>query len=63
MAIINGGYVSDEMIEERDRRLKKILELLQSGLPSVFAMASSVVIVFIMNRLLKNVGGRSRIRA
>lgn len=28
MAIINGGYVSDEMIEERDRRLKKILELL-----------------------------------
>ena len=28
MAIINGGYVSDTMLEERDRRLKKILELL-----------------------------------
>ena len=28
MAIINGGYVPDTMIEERDRRLKKILELL-----------------------------------
>ena len=28
MAIINGGYVSDKMIEERDKRLKKILELL-----------------------------------
>ena len=28
MAIINGGYVPDKMIEERDKRLKKILELL-----------------------------------
>ena len=28
MAIINGGFVSDAMIGERDRRLKKILELL-----------------------------------
>ena len=28
MAMINGGFVSDAMIEERDRRLKKILELL-----------------------------------
>lgn len=28
MAIINGGFVFDSVIEERDRRLKKILELL-----------------------------------
>lgn len=28
MAIINGGYVPDKTIEERDKRLKKILELL-----------------------------------
>lgn len=28
MAYINGGYVPDKMIEERDKRLKKILELL-----------------------------------
>lgn len=28
MAMINGGFVSDAMIEERDRKLKKILELL-----------------------------------
>ena len=41
----------------------KILELLRSGLPSVFAMASSVVIVFIMNRLLKNVGGSAAVAA
>lgn len=28
MAIINGGFVLDKVIEERDKRLKKILELL-----------------------------------
>ena len=28
MAMINGGFVSDAMLEERDKRLKKILELL-----------------------------------
>lgn len=42
---------------------KKIKELLVGGLPSIFAMASSVVIVFIMNRLLKNVGGSAAVAA
>ncbi len=36
---------------------KKIMELLRSGVPSLFNMASAVIMTFFMNRLLKSMDG------
>ncbi|MBQ9910933.1 MAG: MATE family efflux transporter [Lachnospiraceae bacterium] len=43
--------------------LKKIRELFECSIPAVFNMASSVVLVFLMNRLLLNVGGSDAVAA
>ena len=42
---------------------KKIRELLVGGVPSVFSMASSVVLVFLLNKLLLSVGGSAAVAA
>ena len=43
--------------------LKKIKELFLGGVPTVFTMASSVVLVFILNKILMNVGGSDAVAA
>lgn len=42
---------------------RKIAELFRSGVPTVFNMASSVVMVFAMNQLLKSAGGTAAVAA
>ena len=41
----------------------KIAELLKNGVPAVFNMASAVILVFVMNRLLLGVGGSDAVAA
>ena len=43
--------------------LRKIRELIVGGVPTVFTMASSVVLVFILNRILLGVGGSKAVAA
>ena len=43
--------------------LRKIRELIVGGVPTVFTMASSVVLVFILNRILLGVGGSEAVAA
>ena len=47
----------------RKVRLRKIAELFLSGVPACFNMASSVILVFLMNRILKGTGGSSALAA
>ena len=42
---------------------KKILELFREGLPAGFNMASSVLLVFVMNRILNGTGGSDAVAA
>ena len=42
---------------------RKIAELFTSGVPTVFNMASSVVMIFAMNQLLKRLGGTAAVAA
>ena len=42
---------------------KKIAELMTGGVPTVFTMASSVVLVFILNRILLGTGGSDAVAA
>ena len=42
---------------------RKIRELVTNGLPSVFAMAASVVLIFAMNHILLGVGGAAAVAA
>ena len=42
---------------------KKIRELAAGGVPTVFGMASSVVLVFVLNRILLGVGGSNAVAA
>ena len=44
-------------------RKDKIRELLVSGVPSVFTMASTVVLTFVLNRLLLGTGGSTAVAA
>lgn len=44
-------------------RGKKIAELFQGGIPAGFNMASSVVLVFLLNQVLKSTGGETAIAA
>ena len=41
----------------------KILELFRAGFPTVFSMASSVVLVFAVNRILRHTGGTAAVAA
>ena len=42
---------------------KKIAELFSSGIPAGFNMASSVILVFLMNRIAGNAGGQAAVAA
>ena len=44
-------------------RLKKIAELFRGGVPAGFNMASSVIMVFLLNRVLRSTGGSSALAA
>ena len=47
----------------RGIRLKKIAELFRGGVPAGFNMASSVIMVFLLNRILRSTGGSSALAA
>ena len=47
----------------RQVSLKKIMELFRSGLPAGFNMASSVLLVLVVNRILRASGGSSAVAA
>ena len=42
---------------------RKIAELFGSGIPAGFNMASSVILVFLMNRIVRNLGGQAAVAA
>ena len=66
MAIAMGYFLSKKCVFSFSFRLisgKKIRELLIGGLPTVFNMASSVALVFIMNRILLSAGGSDAVAA
>ncbi|MBQ6382263.1 MAG: ATP-binding protein [Clostridia bacterium] len=42
---------------------RKIAELFSSGIPAGFNMASSVILVFLMNRIVRDIGGQSGVAA
>ena len=42
---------------------RKIRELFADGVPTVFGMASSVVLIFVINHLLRRVGGKAAVAA
>ncbi|MBO4839377.1 MAG: ATP-binding protein [Lachnospiraceae bacterium] len=54
--LIGGGYfLSKKCVFKFSRKLitrEKILELMKGGVPSLFAMAASVILIFVMNRLI-----------
>ena len=59
-------FLSRKCVFRFSRRLitrAKIAELFKSGMPAVFGMASSVVLVFAMNRLLKGINGETAMAA
>lgn len=59
-------FLSRKCVFRFSRRLitrAKIAELFKSGVPAVFGMASSVVLVFAMNRLLKGINGETAMAA
>ena len=66
MAIAMGYFLSRRCVFTFSLRLvsaRKLRELLQGGIPTLFNMASSVVLVFILNRLLLRVGGSAAVAA
>ena len=44
-------------------RLSKVIELFRGGIPMAFNMASSVILVFVLNRLLLDAGGAHAVAA
>ena len=68
VAIVIGSvyFLSKKCVFRFSRRLitrEKILELIRGGIPAGFNMASSVILVFMINRILKSVGGASAVAA
>ena len=65
--IISGAYfLSKRCVFRFSFRLvswRKILELFREGLPAGFNMASSVVLVLVMNRVLRGTGGTDAVAA
>ena len=47
----------------RQVSLRKIAELFRGGIPACFNMLSAVILVFVLNRILKSVGGSSALAA
>ena len=59
-------FLSSKCVFHFSRRLvsgKKIGELVRGGIPAGFNMAASVVLVFLLNRVLKRTGGETAIAA
>ena len=66
MVIAMGYFLSKKCVFSFSLRLitvKKIRELMVGGVPTVFNMASSVVQVFILNKILLGVGGSEAVAA
>ena len=66
MAIAFGYFLSRKCVFTFSFRLvtlKKIRELFVGGVPTVFTMASSVVMVFILNKILLRIGGGEAVAA
>ena len=68
IAILIGGwyFLSKKCVFKFSFRLvsrKKIKELFVGGIPTMFGLASSVVLVYVMNNLLLNAGGHEAVAA
>lgn len=66
MAVALGYFLSRKCVFSFSFRLitaKKIRELFVGGVPTIFTMASSVVLVFILNKILLPVGGSEAVAA
>ena len=65
--IISGAYFLTKRsvfrFSLKDVSLRKILELFREGLPAGFNMASSVILVLVMNRILQSTGGSDAVAA
>ena len=66
MAIAMGYFLSKKCVFTFSLKFiswKKIRELFVGGVPTVVGMAASVVLVFVLNKLLMNVGGSEAVAA
>lgn len=66
MAVAGFYFLSSRCVFRFSRKLvtrKKIAELFRGGIPAGFNMASSVIMVFLLNRILKGTGGETAIAA
>ena len=65
--LIGGGYFLSKKcvfsFSTKRIRRRKIAELVAGGVPTVFGMASSVVLIFAVNKLLLGVGGEAAVAA
>lgn len=65
--LIGGGYfLSKKCVFKFSRRLvsrEKIMELIAGGIPTVISMASSVILIFTVNKLLLPIGGEAAVAA
>jgi anti-sigma regulatory factor (Ser/Thr protein kinase) len=65
--VISGAYFLTKRcvfkFSLKDVSLKKILELFREGLPAGFNMASSVILVLVLNRILQSTGGSDAVAA
>ncbi len=65
--LIGGGYfLSKDCVFRFSKELvsrKKIVELVVGGVPTVIGMASSVVLIFVINKLLMPIGGKEAVAA
>jgi len=66
MGIAMFYFLSKKCVFRFSRKMvtaKKIRELFLGGVPTVFTMASSVVLVFVLNRILLGIGGSGAVAA
>ncbi|MDO4865206.1 MAG: MATE family efflux transporter [Clostridia bacterium] len=65
--LIGGGYFLSKKcvfaFSAKQIRWAKIRELLAGGVPTVFGMASSVALIFAVNRILLDAGGKAAVAA
>ena len=66
IAVVGTYFLSQRCVFRfsfRGISLKKITELFRGGVPAGFNMASSVIMVFLLNRVLRSTGGSSALAA
>ena len=65
--LVGGGYLLSKKcvfrFSMRRVRLQKIRDMLLGGVPTVFNMAASVVLVYLMNKILLSAGGSAAVAA